>query len=259
MTTTIDGDSVRSTPTDIDDTDSPYTTSGEDRIYVDTSNGTVTITLASADVQDGKEVRIIDVGENASSNNITINTEGSENINPGSNSSITLTVDGTYVDLFSDGSNWFSDRADEKQSITTDDVDIGSNDLIASGDFVGLGPSISADGATEFSTTSTSYVSSHTQGGASWDEFVTTGGQGSVVTTFNPQSSSGDYRVRNATDGETVHESLNVSSGGMQKIGATNYTPTTTAAAAFELQVKTDDGGTATEVGFATVAMGVQV
>lgn len=116
MTIKLDEDNITVSPTQIDDTDSPYLTNGEQYIYVDTTNGPVTIQLASSDTVDGAEIRIIDAGENASTNTITIQTEGSENINPGSNSSITLTVDGTYVDLFSDGSNWFSDRAVEKTS-----------------------------------------------------------------------------------------------------------------------------------------------
>ncbi|UBF23386.1 hypothetical protein HATV-3_gp36 [Haloarcula tailed virus 3] len=116
MTTTIDGDSLTTSPTSIGNANSPYLTSGEQYIYVDSSTGAVTVTLASNDAVDGREIRIIDTGESASTNTITIQTEGTENINPGSNSSITLTVDGTYVDLFSDGSNWFSDRAVEKTS-----------------------------------------------------------------------------------------------------------------------------------------------
>jgi len=111
MTIKLDEDNITVSPTQIDDTDSPYLTNGEQYIYVDTTDGPVTIQLASSDTVDGAEIRIIDTGESASANPITIQTEGTENINPGSNSSITLTVDGTYVDLFSDGSNWFSDRA----------------------------------------------------------------------------------------------------------------------------------------------------
>jgi hypothetical protein len=116
MTIKLDEDNITVSPTQIDDTDSPYLTNGEQYIYVDTTNGPVTIQLASSDAVDGAEIRIIDTGESASTNTITIQTEASENINPGSNSSINLTVDGTYVDLFSDGNNWFSDRAVEKTS-----------------------------------------------------------------------------------------------------------------------------------------------
>jgi hypothetical protein len=143
MTIKLDEDNITVSPTQIDDTDSPYLTNGEQYIYVDTTDGPVTIQLASSDTVDGAEIRIIDTGESASANPITIQTEGTENINPGSNSSITLTVDGTYVDLFSDGSNWFSDRAVEKtsgqisglQSLSTGDVNIGSHEIISGVEF----------------------------------------------------------------------------------------------------------------------------
>lgn len=121
MTSTIDGDSFETQPTTVTNADSPYTTQGEQYIYADSSGGAVTVELASADVVDGKEFRIIDSGLNAGTNTITVTTEGSETFNPGGASSITLTVDGTYVDLFSDGSNWFSDRASEKQSVSAED------------------------------------------------------------------------------------------------------------------------------------------
>jgi hypothetical protein len=151
MTTTIDGNSFVTDASSIDDTDSPYTTQDEQYIYVDTSSGSVTVTLASADVENGREIRIVDTGTNAGTNSITINTEGSETINPGANSSITLTVDGTYVDLFSDGSNWFSDRASEKQTVSTDKIattltlqDVTSNRSLESQETNTSGSDISA-------------------------------------------------------------------------------------------------------------------
>lgn len=124
MTTTIDGDSTVTDPTTVT---SNYTTQGEQYIYVDSSAGAITVTIASADITSGREIRIIDVGLNASTNNITIATEGTETFNPGGLSTLTLSVDGTYVDLFSDGSNLFSDRAEDKQSVSTDDATINTS------------------------------------------------------------------------------------------------------------------------------------
>lgn len=152
MTIKLDEDNITVSPTQIDDTDSPYLTNGEQYIYVDTTNGPVTIQLASSDTVDGAEIRIIDTGESASTNTITIQTEGAENINPGSNSSISLTVDGTYVDLFSDGSNWFSDRAVEKTSgqisglqlISTEQI---VTDYVYAGAFDGSDPDARLDTA----------------------------------------------------------------------------------------------------------------
>lgn len=114
MTTLIDADNINHEPTSVT---TNYTTSGDEILEVDTSGGAVTVTLASADTTDGQHIRVIDTGLSASTNAITVDTEGSETINPGSNSSITLNVDGTWVDLWSDGSNWFADRAPERQSL----------------------------------------------------------------------------------------------------------------------------------------------
>lgn len=143
MTITHDGDSVTWGPTDIDNTDSPYTTQGESHIYVDTSSAAVTVTLASADAVDGREIRIVDTGGNAAANAITVNTEGSETLNPGGASSFTLDVDGDYVDLFSDGSNWFTDRnktleavrvgTDTVTDLTGTNLSVTSGTLDASG------------------------------------------------------------------------------------------------------------------------------
>lgn len=133
MTITHDGDSVTWSPTDIDDTDSPYTTQGESHIYVDTSSAAVTVTLATADAVDGREVRIVDTGGNAATNAITVNTEGAETLNPGGASSFTLDVDGDYVDLFSDGSNWFTDRNRSAETFSTDELGIGDSTKVTAG------------------------------------------------------------------------------------------------------------------------------
>lgn len=110
MVTNIDTDSVTSTATQIDDTDSPYTTTNEDEIQVDTTTAAVTVTLATGDLGAGREIRIVDTGLNAGTNAITIDTEGTETINPGTNSSISINIDGGYEDLWSDGSNWYTSR-----------------------------------------------------------------------------------------------------------------------------------------------------
>lgn len=47
-----------------------YTTSGDNTILVETSPGSCTITLASADASDANSVQVIDIGGNASANAI---------------------------------------------------------------------------------------------------------------------------------------------------------------------------------------------
>jgi hypothetical protein len=153
MTTTIDEDSVISDATKIDDTDSPYTTSGEDTIQVDTSSGAVTVTLASADVTSGREIKVVDTGLNAGTNNITINTEGSETINPGANSSISIAIDGGYESFWTDGSNWFSGKNRGLTTLQTDEAII--NNALTATDLT-----LSSDG-----TSPTRYIShSNTSG-----------------------------------------------------------------------------------------------
>lgn len=83
-----------------------YTTSDEEVIYVDTSGGAVTVTLASADVADGNQITIIDSGGSSGTNNITIDTEGTETID--GSSSITIENDSSARTVSSDGTNWFT-------------------------------------------------------------------------------------------------------------------------------------------------------
>jgi len=86
--------------------DTNYTTTADDCIVgVDSTGGAVTITLGSASVAAGKIVVIKDAGGGASSNNITIDTEGSETIDGSASTSITS--DNGVVRLYSDGTNWF--------------------------------------------------------------------------------------------------------------------------------------------------------
>lgn len=77
----------------------------EDILFVTyTPTGTVAITLASATAVSGKEIIIKDAGGNATTNNITISTEGIETID----GQATYAIVGNYdsVTLVSDGTNW---------------------------------------------------------------------------------------------------------------------------------------------------------
>lgn len=124
MTTVIDDDSTVSDSTQIDSASTTaYTTTGEDTIEVDTSSAAVTVTLATADADAGRTIRIVDAGGNAGTNNITINTGGSGVINPGSDSSKTIAVDGAGMVLESDGANWHSDR---NRDLETVDITTGA-------------------------------------------------------------------------------------------------------------------------------------
>lgn len=82
------------------------TTADDYYIGVDSASGTFTVTLSSTDATDGRELVIHDDGGNASTNNITIDTESTESIDGAT--SATITSDYGSIRLRSDGSNWFT-------------------------------------------------------------------------------------------------------------------------------------------------------
>lgn len=107
-----------------------YTTSGESVIYADPSGtGGITITLASADAVDGTVIELYDVGEAAGSNPITVATEGTEVINPGGKSSITLDVSGGYVKLRNRAGDWFVDRTRQVDLLDTDNLSLAGRTI----------------------------------------------------------------------------------------------------------------------------------
>ena len=84
-----------------------YTTSGEHTIGVTDTSSPRTITLATADCKNGRRVLVKDESGGAMTNNITVDTQGSQNID-GSASQL-ITADYGAMALYSDGSNWFID------------------------------------------------------------------------------------------------------------------------------------------------------
>lgn len=157
MTTYIDGDSVNSQVTQIDDTDSPYTTTGESVILVDTSTAAVTVTLSTSDATASdpeRRILVLDVGDNASTNNITINTEGAETIDPGDASSKTVDLGTGWLFVQSDGSNWFTSLNPQLGSPSVGSITIGSDtfsDLTGSGLSVSSG-TLDSEGAIQVAT-----------------------------------------------------------------------------------------------------------
>lgn len=84
-----------------------YTTARDDEIVgVDSSGGTVTITLDSASAADGHRKTIKDEAGSAGTNAITVDTEGSETID--GSSSVSISSNYGSVTVYSDGTNWFT-------------------------------------------------------------------------------------------------------------------------------------------------------
>lgn len=126
----------------IDDTDSPYTTSGEEVITADTSSGAVTVTLATADVSKDKPTTVVNI---SGSNGVTVNTEGGETIDPNGASSKSWSTEGWAVTFTPGGSNWDSNLDADFESVTTTTATINS------GTGIGI-PSTSSAGPTTLDT-----------------------------------------------------------------------------------------------------------
>jgi hypothetical protein len=81
-------------------------TSGQTLIGVTDTTAPRTITLATADAVLGKLVYIKDESGGATTNNITVDTQGAETID--GVASVAISVDYGALRLYSDGSNWFT-------------------------------------------------------------------------------------------------------------------------------------------------------
>jgi len=110
---------------------SNHTTSGEEVALVDTSSGAFTLTLASADVENGNYVTVVDVAGAAETNNVTIETEGSETIDGVSSKS--LSSDYGAVIYVSNGTNWFTAGGSAVDSSGISIEDSGTTILSSSG------------------------------------------------------------------------------------------------------------------------------
>ena len=87
---------------------SDFTTVGNASVFtVDTTGGIVTVTLGTVDTVVGRFLIIKDKGGAAATNNITIDTQGSQDID-GDASGTQIVANFGSVRLFSDGSNWFT-------------------------------------------------------------------------------------------------------------------------------------------------------
>lgn len=82
---------------------SDYTTNGEGIVGVDSSGGTVTVTIATADTKAGA---MLIVNAESFTNSITVDTEGSAQIE--GSSSILINKSDGMVPMYSDGTDWYT-------------------------------------------------------------------------------------------------------------------------------------------------------
>ena len=87
-------------------TTATYTAKGGDRLIGVNRAGVVTVTLPTAQVNKGRSYTIKDESGAAATNNITVDTEGSENIDGAATD--TISDDYGAKTYYSDESNWFS-------------------------------------------------------------------------------------------------------------------------------------------------------
>lgn len=124
----------RTEPKEITSDSADTLTAGHSLIYADTSDGPVTVELSRIDViDDGTTVEIYDVGENAETNPITVETQVEASINPGGAGSITLDVDGGFVELTSRGGSWWTDRRRQSDVIETERVTVTDETFVRFG------------------------------------------------------------------------------------------------------------------------------
>jgi hypothetical protein len=72
---------------------------------VRTATGDCGITIPTAQTVAGRVIHVKDAGFDASTNNITIETEGAEEIEGAAN--LVISADGVSISLYSDGTDWF--------------------------------------------------------------------------------------------------------------------------------------------------------
>lgn len=115
---------------------SNYTTDGEQVIYADTSSSAVTITLASADVFSGKSITVVDQAGNASTNTLSIDTEGTETIN--GSSLYEIKNDYGSISLGSDGLNWLTAGGGGGGSLTNNAIEMAQSGVVGASEAASL-------------------------------------------------------------------------------------------------------------------------
>lgn len=239
----------------IDDTDSPYTTQGEDAILADTSGGAVTVELATADLSKTGPIWVYNV---SGSNAVTVQTEGSETIDPGGESSKSIGTEGDGAPFSPDGSNWDAGLDREFDSVTTDDLDIDGSDLVQSGDVLLSGPSDTAH-QRDLSQSTTSYngQADFQLKRVTWDSWLPEGAT-SVVYAEMQKSNNIDVRLQNTTDGETIASNEGTNDT-VVTLGPVSYTPTTTGSQIqIQVQSRSQDGASGSVLDF-SLEMGIQL
>lgn len=124
----VDGSNVLNVADDLPVTavSSNTTTSGAGIYVVDASGGAITLTLATADVSIDAPIGVVKYG----GGNLTVDTEGSETIDPNADASKTITQDGFLSWFTGDGTNYDSSLAAEYDTVSSDTITLTNETFI---------------------------------------------------------------------------------------------------------------------------------
>jgi hypothetical protein len=196
-------------PTDSVEVSANHTTDGEQVVRVDSTAGSITVTIASSDLQAGNVIRVVDTGGNASANPITVQTEGSSPFRPSGSTSVQITADHAFLKAWCDGEEWYTERVLEVDDLVGENIVDESN--ATSGVAVKKDVSRDVDGnvsfaevtkATLFTTTDTLVTTTASTTGRVVNSKVVAGfsaGSGNITIQRNGQTITSTSNIGTAT------------------------------------------------------------
>jgi len=135
-------------------TTATYTAKAGDRVIGVNRAGTVTVTLPTAEVRPGRVYTVKDESGAAATNNITVDTEGAENIDGASTDVINVNYESKSY--YSDGTNWFilpvTPDTNTQNAYEAPGLTLGTSNVEGTGNSIRSGATVLAFDATDPST-----------------------------------------------------------------------------------------------------------
>lgn len=228
-----------STPFNVTSISSSQNTSGSGLYLVDTSGGAVTLTLDTDDATNNETIGVVNI---SGTNDVTVDTEGSETIDPNGEASKTLSSEGFVIWFSADGTNWDSSLSADYESITANEASVTNETFVraqrssnssstASGTFINAYDGESKDVRGEFN--SSQQFSPDESGEYEIEMWADIRGN----------TAAGDnltFRVQNVTDASTVVFN-NADAAGSVPIPNFAWTVNLDSSKTYELQARNDD------------------
>lgn len=147
----------------------------------------------------------------------------------------------------------------DASAVNADDLDIGGSDLLSSGDFAAIGPTLAWQKTQQTSTSSTSYVTvDQNEANVIWDNWEPSGATTAVLSMFRVSGgTNADVRLNNPVNSEAVFEG-NFADG--ESVTRTDtYTPTSASSRTlYQFEFRQPDGNS-TILARAQATAGVQL